>query len=146
MNSTDLINKLKERKDETLKDILTPDEFAQRGQIADKIALELKEKMKPTQLRRFFHAIKEKERTVKGKNDDEKLGQKTKSEIRLLIPEIAYARGRKLITQDFYELMQICLSSGKLEKVGDLRILMQFLTAIIAYHKFHEKVKDGGRE
>jgi hypothetical protein len=41
--------------------------------------------------------------------------------------------------------MRLCLSSNKLKKVGDLRVLMQLLTAILAYQKYHEKVK-GGKE
>jgi CRISPR-associated protein Csm2 len=135
------------KKSGTLKDLLRPEQFAEPDQVADKIAESyVKEgEMKTTQLRKVFHALKENERIVKAKKDEEELDPSTTTRIRLLVPEIAYARGRKLIPQEFYELMRLCLSSNKLKKVGDLRVLMQLLTAILAYQKYHEKVK-GGKE
>ena len=146
LTKQDLMNKLKDQQ-KTLKDIITPEDFADQGQVADDIAIELKDKMKPTQLRKFFHAIKEKERKVKGDKDNDDIPSAINTELRLLIPELAYAKGRKLITQDFYDLMRSCLSAEKLRTVGDLRVFMQFLTAILAYHKYHEKEKDnkGGK-
>lgn len=135
------------KKTGSLMELLKPEQFAEPNQVADKLAEDyVKEKeMKPTQLRKVFHALKEQERLLKGKADKEMLDSASKAKIRLFIPELAYARGRKLIPQEFYELMRLCLGSEKLQKVGDLRILMHFLTAILAYHKYHEKVK-GGRE
>ncbi len=70
--------------------------------------------------------------------------QKNKIEVRLLVPELAYARGRDLIPQKFYDLMRRCLSDPKLQTVGDFRRLAELLTALLAYHKYHEKVKGGG--
>lgn len=142
LNSKNILNELK--KPGTLKELLTPEQFAERGRVADELAREYVKEMKPTQLRKVFHALKEKERTFKGKNDEDELDSKSKSAIRLFIPELAYAHGRKLIPKGFYDLMCLCFGSDKLQKVGDLRVLMQFLTAILAYHKFHEKVKEGG--
>lgn len=133
------------KKPGTLMDLLNPEQFAEENQVAYRLAQEYvgkKEEFKVTQLRKVFHALKEKERLLKGK-DDEDLEPDIKVAIRLLIPELAYAQGRKLIPYEFYELMQLCLSSEKLQKVGDLRVLMQFLTALLAYYKFHEKRKEG---
>lgn len=135
------------KKSGTLRDLLSPEQFAEPNQVADKLAESyVKEgEMKPTQLRKVFNALKEKERILKGRKDEDELDSSVQTKMRLLIPELAYARGRKLIPQEFYELMRICLSSDKLKKVGDLRVLMQLLTAILAYQKYHEKLK-GGRE
>lgn len=145
-------NILKELKNQqgTLKDLLRPEQFAEPEQIADKIAESYE--LKPTQLRKVFHALKEKERMIraKGLKDEDELDVSITTGIRLLLPEIAYARGRKLIPQEFYELMCVCLSSNKLKKVGDLKVLMEFLTAILAYHKYRKEIKTssekGGKE
>jgi len=136
------------KKPGTLMELLNPEQFADRDQVADRIAKKYVEEkeMKPTQLRKVFHALKEKERAFKGKDGNEELDSSSKAMIRLFIPEIAYACGRKLVPKEFYELMRLCLSSDKLQKVGDLRVLMDFLTSILAYHKYHEKVKEGGKE
>lgn len=147
LTKQDLMNELKNQQ-KTLKNIISPKDFADQGQVADVIAIELKDKMKPTQLRKFFHAVKEKERRVKGDKDSDNISSAINTELRLLIPELAYAKGRELITQDFYDLMRCCLSAETLKTVGDLRVFMQFLTAILAYHKFHEKdnKKKGGKQ
>jgi CRISPR type III-A-associated protein Csm2 len=142
LTSKNVVEELK--KEGTLMELLTPEQFAGRGQVAENIAKEYAKVMKPTQLRKVFHALKEKERALKGKEDREELDSKSKAAIRLFIPELAYAYGRKLIPIGFYDLMSLCFSKEKLQKIGDLRVLMQFLTAILAYHKFHEKAKEGG--
>jgi len=133
------------KKTGTLAELLDPEYFAEPGQVAERLAEKYVKsgELKPTQLRKIFHALKEKERSLKGKNDEEGLDPGTKAELRLFIPELAYACGRKLIPKDFYELMTLCLSSSKLQRVGDLRILMRFLEAVLAYHKYHEKIKGG---
>ena len=58
-----------------------------------------------------------------------------------LIPELAYAQGRGLIPDDFYRLMKASLSSQKLQTVKDFRLLTEFLTAVLAYHKLYESKK-----
>jgi CRISPR type III-A-associated protein Csm2 len=144
LTSSNILNELKKKG--SLMELLTPEQFAGRGQVAEEIAKQYVKEMKPTQLRKVFHALKEKERAFKGKNDKEELDSKSKATIRLFIPELAYAHGRKLIPKGFYDLMSLCFGKDKLQKIGDLRVLMQFLTSILAYHKFHEKVKEGGGE
>lgn len=132
-----------------LSELLQPEQFAEPGKVAEQLAEAfVKDKtaeLKPTQLRKTFHALKEKERKFRAREDADRLEDEDKREIYLLIPELAYARGRALIPQTFYELMRVCLSSEKLETIGDFRRLVQFITAILAYHKYHEKVKGGGR-
>jgi len=121
--------------------LLPIEEFAEQGKLADQLAGEFRSSLKPTQLRKVFHAIKAIERRFKGKDGQKPLGQEDKIAIRLLVPELAYARGRDLIPQKFYELMRRCLSDQKLQTVGDFQRLAQLLTALLAYHKYHEKVR-----
>lgn len=141
LNKENIIGELK--KQGTLSELLPLEQFAEPGKVADELAKDFKDKLKPTQLRKVFHALKEMERDFKGRKDDEKLRSEDKIKIYPLAPELAYARGRDLIPQDFYELMRLCLSSEKLDTIGDFRRLVQFLTAILAYHKYHEKGKGG---
>lgn len=132
-----------------LSELLRPEQFAQQGKVAEQLAEAFVNdktvELKPTQLRKTFHALKEKERKFRDREDADPLGDEDKREIYLLIPQLAYARGRGLIPQTFYELMRVCLSSDKLKTIGDFRRLVEFITAILAYHKYHEKVKGGGR-
>jgi CRISPR-associated protein Csm2 len=125
----------------TLTTLLPIEELSEPEQLADQLAGEFRASLKPTQLRKVFHAIKAIERRFKGEDDDKQLDSDDKLAIRLLLPELAYARGRDLIPQKFYELMRRCLSEKKVQTVGDFRRLAQLLTALLAYHKYHEKVK-----
>ncbi|MBU1207731.1 MAG: type III-A CRISPR-associated protein Csm2 [Proteobacteria bacterium] len=133
------------KKQGTLTALLSVEEFAEQDKLADQLAAEFRTSLKPTQLRKIFHAIKAIERRFKGEDDSKRFDPQDKVEVRLLVPELAYARGRDLIPQKFYELMRQCLSEQKLQSLGDFRRLAQLLTALLAYHKYHDKVK-GGRE
>lgn len=90
------------------------------------------------------NTLKEKERMEGGKGEEAVLDKKTMDAIFLYLPDLAYARGRKLIPQEFYELMCLCLDPQRLKTVGDLKILLSFLTALLAYYKYREKEKEGG--
>jgi CRISPR-associated protein Csm2 len=125
----------------TLSALLPIEEFAEQGKLADQLAEEFRTTLKPTQLRKIFHVIKAIERRFKSKDDSELLSSEHKISVRLLVPELAYARGRDLIPQKFYELMRRSLNDQKLQTVGDFRRLAQLLTALLAYHKYHEKVR-----
>jgi CRISPR-associated protein Csm2 len=113
---------------------LNPTDFAEEGGYADTLAQEFGRDLKSSQLRKVFGALKQVD--IQGKRDplDKPLAR---SEINRLIPELAYAFGRKLVPKGFYDLMKMCLSQTKMQTVGDFRRLMEFLTALLAYHKFH---------
>lgn len=126
--------------------LLPIEDFAVPGKLADQLADEFRTSrpsLKPTQLRKIFHTIKDIERRFKADDDNKRLDPEDKVDIRLLVPELAYARGRELIPQKFYDIMRRCLSDQKLQTVGDFRRLAQLLTALLAYHKYHEKVRGG---
>lgn len=122
---------------------LKPEEYAVPTGYADKIAEEItnaKEEIKVTQLRKLFTKIKNIQNKIKTNNDLNKY----KNEIVLISPELAYARGRKLITEDFYNLIKSCLLKGnqiKFSSKAEFDNFVKFLEAILAYHKKHSLKK-----
>ena len=119
-----------------LSDILTPKEFAPTGGWADKIALELKNskpKLNTSQLRKIFTEIKSicdnKEKVLQDKTD-----------LYLLYPKLAYAKGRELMPENFYNLIIACLDKLKDDKADekDFKNFGDFMTAIVAYNKQYE--------
>lgn len=118
--------------------------FAPEGWAADVVAQEELGRMKVTQLRKLFSSIKSIDKQLKGSGTDESLPQ---DKIHLLLPEIAYAYGRELITANFYVLIRSCLSESKMRTVGDFRNFVRFLEAVLAYHKMRDvqKPRGGGR-
>lgn len=138
--TANVITELKGRKG-TLAQILDLEDFAEAGKLADGLAQEFKGELKPTQLRKVFDSLKDIARGMKGRAADDALTKEDRSRILPLQPVLAYALGRELIPSKFYDLMSTCLSSDKMKTVGDFQRLDEFLTAILAYQKFHEKTK-----
>jgi CRISPR type III-A-associated protein Csm2 len=133
------------RRKETMSE-LQPEEFAEEGQLADQVAGHFgKDDLKPTQLRKVFHTLKRMQQGVKGKKADDPFDR---TELLKLIPELAYATGRGLLPQKFYELLRLCLSSEKVKTNADFLRAFDFVEAILAYHKFRselDKPKGGDR-
>lgn len=115
-------------------------EFAAENGHADIVAKKVRDNVKVTQLRKFFTQIKQIELECKGKNPEDDFDANVK--IYLLLPELAYARGRNLITQDYYYLMKECLNVQKIKQVKDFNRLVDFLTAVLAYHKKETSKKE----
>lgn len=112
-----------------------PEFYAKENGAAHIIAKDVREKMKVTQLRKFFGHIKQIQAKYKGKKDDDKV---EKGELYLLMPELAYALGRNLISKNFYELMKTSLNSEKIPTVKDFNCFVDFLSAVLAYHKMEK--------
>ncbi|MFH1581739.1 MAG: type III-A CRISPR-associated protein Csm2 [Pseudomonadota bacterium] len=132
-------------KNKTFKDVSII-EFAPPGKWAEKIANQNK-KMNTTQLRKVFTTIKSLELKVKGKKMEDKFDE---PELYMLIPLLAYAKGRKVIPPDsgFYEMMKAIIGdgiTGKIQTVGDFKQFVNFMTAIIAYHKEASTQRGGDR-
>lgn len=129
----DKIGKLKMLKDLDIKSM------ADENGYADKIAHTLRN-MKTAQLRRFFGAIKSIERTIEEENP-EKAWDEVEAEFYLLKPKIAYAKGRKLIPEEFYQVLKVSLNKINVgsneDKIENFRIFVRFLESIVAYHKFY---------
>lgn len=110
-------------------------EFAPPGKWADDIAKG--QEMKTTQLRKVFNSIKQMEVKVKGKNEEESFDDQT---LYMMVPHMAYAKARGFIKPEFYDLFKNIIGdgqSGMIRKVKDFKRFSEFMTAIVAYHKFH---------
>ncbi len=118
---------------------LDPKEFADESGLANKLAGSYgKDELKSTQLRKIFHPLKQIERDVqrkvRGKPENEQGAFETHKVV-LMMPTLAYARGRGLIPEDFYEIMKLCLRE-KVKTNKDFLRSVQFIEAVLAYHKF----------
>ncbi|MEW6616518.1 MAG: type III-A CRISPR-associated protein Csm2 [Thermodesulfobacteriota bacterium] len=129
---TEVINKIRELKTFS---VIDPEFFAKENGAAHIVAKDVRKKMKVTQLRKFFGHIKKIQTKYKGKTTD----KVDKSDLFLLMPELAYALGRELISKDFYELMKISLSPEKISTVKDFNCFVNFLSAVLAYHKMEKE-------
>ncbi|MCS7250738.1 MAG: type III-A CRISPR-associated protein Csm2 [candidate division WOR-3 bacterium] len=116
---------------------LKPEDYAVPNGFAHHIARESK-KIKTAQLRKFFNEIKRLQRETKSSRD---IG-KVKMELIKMIPELVFATGRELITNDFYNLLEACIlkeEKGKMvcrfEKYEEFENFVSFLEAIVAYYK-----------
>ena len=81
-----------------------------------------------THLRKFFAAVKEINLETKTKNWNE-----LKVKFFLLMPKLAYAKGRKLISEDFYNLLESAMN--KVQSKEDFNRFVEFLEAIVAFYK-----------
>ncbi len=129
----DKIGKLDMLKDLDIKSIANEDGYAA------KVANTLKN-MKTAQLRRFFGAIKSIERKIEEENP-ENVWEKVETEFYLLKPKIAYAKGRRLIPDEFYQVLRVSLNKidvgSNEDKVANFKTFVKFLESIVAYHKFY---------
>lgn len=148
--TAELVSKIKNGQIESLdKTKFLPSDYAIPNGYADKIAKEIadaKEEMKVTQLRKVFNEIKRIQGLIKTEDDLKKQHQN----IFLILPELAYARGRKLITSDFYDLLKECLTKEvnnkrniRLSSKGEFDNFVKFLEAILAYYKMYSSKKGG---
>jgi len=111
------------------------EDFAPDGTWASIVAEDLGKGMKTAQLRKVFHELKRIETQQRGIDDNIAFKD---SKIYLLIPQLAYARARDLITRNFYDLIRVIIgdkSTTKLKTVGDYHRFIDFMTAIVAYQK-----------
>ncbi len=84
-----------------------------------------------TQLRKLFSEIK---RLQLMNLDDDKLSLK----LSLIVPKIAYARGRKLIDEEFYKLLKTLIEKVKASHVREqYRNFVQIFEAIVAFHTYY---------
>jgi CRISPR-associated protein Csm2 len=85
---------------------------------------------KPTQLRRFYDEVVMWENKVTTYPDkfDEYLPF-----IRMLNAKVAYAKGRKLVDENYAELLNHCLAQVKTSK--DMRVFKLFIEAFMGFYK-----------
>ena len=112
-------------------------EIAEEGGYAEQIAEEVKD-IKTTQLRKFFSEIKKNERELK-----EKGWKSIEGSFYMMRPNLAYAKARKLVPDPFFKLMNACMKQvdkgDEEQKKENYKRFVQFLEAIVAYHKYHHR-------
>jgi CRISPR-associated protein Csm2 len=94
----------------------------------------IKDALKPTQLRKVFHALKAVQVKVK------RTGKFDRGDILRITPELAYATGRGLLPRDFYQLVKTCTSPERLKSADDFLKAFELLEAILAYHKYRSEI------
>jgi CRISPR type III-A-associated protein Csm2 len=110
---------------------LKPEDYAEKGGWAD-VVVQNSQGLKATQLRKIFHYIKDLKREFQ-KNE----GNFNRGKVALIMPSLAYAQGRGHIPKDFYELLALCFGQAKCKTAEDFESAVNFLEAIMAYHKFY---------
>lgn len=111
---------------------LKPEDYAEKDGWADVVAnTNTKNEMKATQLRKIFHYVKDLKREFeKNKNFN-------RAKVALLMPSLAYAKGRGHLPEEFYNLFILCFGQDKCKTAADFNSAANFLEAILAYHKFY---------
>lgn len=117
---------------ERMKD-LSVEKFTPEEGMASCLAYQLgQEELKATQLRKIFHALKGIRQKV------ERTGAEFKrEELFRLMPMLAYATGRRNLPEEFYKILRLCLSEKRLQDKEDFIRTVDFIEAVMAYHKFH---------
>ena len=111
---------------------LKPEEYAEKGGWADIVISTSSDRLKANQLRKVFHHIKDLKREFQ-KVD----GSFNRGKVSMVMPLLAYAKGRGHLPQDFFELLSLCFGQDKCKTVDDFENAVNFLEAIMAYHKFY---------
>jgi len=88
---------------------------------------------KSTQLRSFYDEIVMWEQRCRNLND-ENLAEQLPL-IRMLNAKVAYAKGRELVDDNFFQLMRHCL--GQVNNRNTLRHCKLFLEAFMGFYKVH---------
>ena len=113
---------------------LSPERYAEEGGLAESFVSHIYSDLKPTQLRKVFHHVKDLQREFRQTPESY-----SRAKIAMIMPTLAYAVGRKLIPLDFYELMKLCFGNEKCKTQADFERAAEFLEAIMAYHKYYAK-------
>lgn len=114
-------------------DLPTKD-FAKEGGYADLLARKWRNSLKTSQLRKFFAAIKD-----LAKEDS---WPSIEDRFHLLLPQMAYAKGRDLIPGGFLTIMKSCMKKVDVgaddeKRVENYKTMVKFVESIVAYHKYY---------
>ncbi len=113
--------------------------IAEENGYAESVARDryIKKHLKTTQLRKIFDRAKTIERNL-----NEQGWGAVRSDFYMLRPELAYAKARELIPDQFFRLMDACMKQvdkgDNEQKERNYARFVRFLEAIVAYHKYHE--------
>lgn len=88
---------------------------------------------KPSQIRKFYDELFRIKTLIKNLNDYKKYYPY----IAMVLPKVAYSRGRELISEEFYKFMKWGIENSK--NLEDFEVFMNFFEAIIAYYAKYRK-------
>ena len=112
---------------------LDPTLFSKRAEeLAKKIGGEDRNANKSTQLRRYYDEIVRLSTQAKVNDADMNM---ILPQVHMLVAKVAYAKGRKLVTDSFVEMMQSGI--GQINDKEDLLVFTNFLESFIGFYKMH---------
>lgn len=126
------------RRANSLKEVFLPEKYALADGWAYKTANVLlarsrdnsKKGMNVNQIRKIYNELRSIADNIKMNN---KLDDDSKNRIMLIMPQVAYAKGRGVVTQEFYNLMKECISLKKIKQKEDFISFFNFFKAVVAY-------------
>lgn len=98
-----------------------------------------------TQLYKFLAAMRKAEMQAKKKPDSPERDAFIKDQLPLLEYKFAYAASRKKELKPFYEAVKSLMAGELVQDFEDFERLLDFVEAVIAYHKYHAKNKEQER-
>lgn len=114
------------------------EEITKENGIAESFVLELSGQLKPTQLRKFFDTIVRNQEQIREKGWDA-----ARAEFHMIRPSLAYAKGRKLIPNEFFDLVDTCMkkipAGTEDQTIKNYDRFVDLMKAIVAYAKYYGK-------
>lgn len=111
--------------------------FSDEKGYADLLAEKVCRKIKTSQIRKIFGEIKDIEKELVGGGSWKSI----ETDFYQLKPRLAHAKGRKLIPDEFYDVIKISLNKvdvgTDIERKENFKMFVKFLEAVVAYHKYH---------
>lgn len=101
-------------------------------ELAKKIGSEDRYANKSTQLRRYFDEMVRLSTQAKAGSADMNM---ILPQVHMLVAKVAYAKGRKLVTESFVEMMQSGIS--QINDKDDLLVFANFLESFIGFYKMY---------
>lgn len=107
-------------------------------------AKQLAEKLKPTQLRRFYTYVKKLQYKVGPQEIN--LPPEVLAGLAFLPPKLAGASIRKGEVKPLFKVISACLANGKITTKPDYDYFVEFFEAILDYHQVLSKEKSNQKE
>ncbi len=117
---------------------LDPRLFSERAErLAKEIADEGgKNRNKSSQLRRYFDEIVRLNTLAQAQDcDEERMRFQILPQVHMLVAKVVYAKGRKLVTDAFVQMMKSGID--QVESRKDLQVFTNFLESFMGFYKLH---------
>ena len=114
------------------------EEITKENGIAESFVQEIRGQLNPSQLRKFFDTIVRNQEQIREKGWDA-----ARAEFYMIRPSLAYAKGRKLIPNEFFDLVDTCMkkipAGTEDQRIKNYDRFVDLMKAIVAYAKYHGK-------